>query len=58
MPVVHSEYSALVKLVLSREKFHGVRATEITRIKDNVSEFERLEVANFSDHCVNRLFTL
>lgn len=58
MTVLHSECTALNKLVMIQEKWSGLRASECTSIRGNVAEWKTLVVQTFQDHFCKRLIAL
>lgn len=58
MTLVHSEYSALIRLAINGQKSHGLKGAEVTSVRDAVAELEREGVEMFPDHCDDGRFAM
>lgn len=55
---VRLEYSVLPRLVMNQEQFKGLKAEELTSIRDKVAELKIIMVETYQDQCGEGLYTL
>lgn len=51
-------YSMLLKMVMNRDEWYGLRAENVAEMKRDVAELKRVTVGTVGEHCNTGLFTM